>query len=82
MRKQWVLTLLADLQADEKTDIAEGTSLLISRKQLNSINQENRQPAVVAASMISYLHHQPDHRVDLKPGIPKIRTETVTIFSS
>ena len=28
--------------------------------------------------MTSLLRHQPDDRVDLKPGMPKIRTRTVT----
>lgn len=36
--KQWVLTLLANIQADKKTDIATVTSLLKPRNQPDSIN--------------------------------------------
>ena len=56
---------LIDVQADEKTDVPALTSSLKPRKQPNSINQGNRQPALVAAAMTSYLRHQPDDRVDL-----------------
>ena len=48
------------------------------RKQPDSINQGNHQPALVAVSMTSYLRHQLHDRVDLELGMPKIGTETVT----
>ena len=71
--------LLIDVQVyEKKTDVAAVTSLLESRKQTDSMNQENHQPALVAAAMTSYLRHQPDDCVDREPGMPKIRTETVT----
>ena len=54
-------------------------SSLKPRKQPSSIDQENCQPAIVATAMTSYPRHQPDNRVDFKPGIPKIRTETLTV---
>ena len=78
MRKQWVLSSLTNVQANEKADVAAVTSSLKPRIQPDSINQGNRQPALVAVSMTSYLRHQPDDRVDLELGMPKIRTETVT----
>ena len=57
MRKQWVLTPLTDVQAVEKTDVAAVTSSLKPRKQPDSINQGNRQPALVVTAMTSYLRH-------------------------
>lgn len=74
--EQRVLTLLINVQAyEKKTDVAAVTSLLESRKQTDSMNQENHQPALVAPAMTSYLRHD---CVDHEPGMPKIKTETMT----
>lgn len=70
--EQWVLISLINVQAyEKKTDVAAVTSLLESGKQTDSMNQENRQPALVAPAMTSYPRHD---CVDREPGMPKIKT--------
>lgn len=41
------------------------------------MNRVNHQHALITTTIISFLRHEPDNQVDLEPGLPKIRTETV-----
>ena len=61
----------------KKADVSAVTSSPKPRNQPKSMNQENREPALVAVAMASYLRRQSDDRVDLQPCMPKMRNETV-----